>query len=206
MVLSGCLRLAHQRVEAGQRDAKAVLAHMRAFLATEPDVRVEYVVLADPDSLAEVERIDGPTVALIAAFVGATRLIDNQMLAENSRRAPFPRRQCIARATAHETNPVFHSAGNRRLSALRLGHAAGRVGRGQPDRHCHPVASPWAECRDVGVYSAVGPRGPGDCLRLAGHFRTARAAGSRLRSHVAVGSDRIDRSRVRASVVVSIRN
>jgi pantoate--beta-alanine ligase len=56
---------------------------MRALLATEPDVRVEYVVLADPDSLDEVARIDGPTVALIAAFVGNTRLIDNQLLGAN---------------------------------------------------------------------------------------------------------------------------
>jgi pantothenate synthetase len=56
---------------------------MRAFLATEPNVRVEYVVLVDPETLAEVEQIDGPTVALIAAFVGTTRLIDNQLLGEN---------------------------------------------------------------------------------------------------------------------------
>ncbi len=44
---------------------------------------MEYVVLAHPETLAEVERIDGPTVALIAAFVGTTRLIDNQLLGTN---------------------------------------------------------------------------------------------------------------------------
>jgi pantoate--beta-alanine ligase len=80
LVLSGCLRLAEELVEAGQRDAKTLLFQMRTLLATEPDVRVEYVVLADPESLADVTRVDGPTVALIAAFVGATRLIDNQLL------------------------------------------------------------------------------------------------------------------------------
>jgi pantoate--beta-alanine ligase len=82
LVISRSLKVARDLVAAGQREAQRVLAEMRAVLATEPDVRVEYLVLADPDSLAEVEHLRGPVVALIAAFVGATRLIDNQMLGE----------------------------------------------------------------------------------------------------------------------------
>jgi pantoate--beta-alanine ligase len=83
LVLSSALQLAEELIQAGQRDAKAVLLQMRTLLATEPEVRVEYVVLANPETLVDVERIEGPTVALIAAFVGTTRLIDNQLLGAN---------------------------------------------------------------------------------------------------------------------------
>jgi pantoate--beta-alanine ligase len=58
---------------------------MREVFATEPEVAVEYIVLADPDSLAEVEQLTGPTVALVAARVGSTRLIDNEILLASTR-------------------------------------------------------------------------------------------------------------------------
>jgi pantoate--beta-alanine ligase len=90
LILSGALRLAKELVAAGERDAKAVLFQMRALLATEPQVRVEYVVLANPETLEDVERIDGRTVALIAAFVGTTRLIDNQLLEPDRARIAAP--------------------------------------------------------------------------------------------------------------------
>jgi pantothenate synthetase len=36
--------------------------------------------VADAESLAPLTQIEGPAVALIAAFVGQTRLIDNRLL------------------------------------------------------------------------------------------------------------------------------
>jgi pantoate--beta-alanine ligase len=42
---------------------------------------VDYVAIVEPDSLAPVTRIDSPVIALIAARVGRTRLIDNLRLA-----------------------------------------------------------------------------------------------------------------------------
>ena len=60
---------------------------MRALLDSEPAVRTEYVVLADSETLENVERIDGTVVALIAAFVGTTRLIDNQLLGADVNRS-----------------------------------------------------------------------------------------------------------------------
>ncbi len=44
------------------------------------ELSVDYVALADPDTLEPVERIGGPTVALVAARVGTTRLIDNEII------------------------------------------------------------------------------------------------------------------------------
>jgi pantoate--beta-alanine ligase len=42
--------------------------------------RVDYVALADPQTLEQRPVVDGPVVALVAAYVGTTRLIDNRVL------------------------------------------------------------------------------------------------------------------------------
>jgi pantoate--beta-alanine ligase len=62
--------------------AAAALAAARAVLAraaaASPPVQLDYLALADPDSLAEVGTgYRGPALLLVAASVGSTRLIDN---------------------------------------------------------------------------------------------------------------------------------
>ena len=42
-----------------------------------PEIEPEYLELVSTDTLDPVERIDGDVLALVAAQVGATRLIDN---------------------------------------------------------------------------------------------------------------------------------
>lgn len=80
LLASRSLRLAAELVEAGQRDAAVILARMRELFAGAPDLRIDYLALVDPETLAEVRQVDGPTLAAIAAFVGGMRLIDNQLL------------------------------------------------------------------------------------------------------------------------------
>ncbi|MBX9788447.1 MAG: pantoate--beta-alanine ligase [Pirellulales bacterium] len=80
LVLSRSLRLAAELVDAGERDANTILVRMREVIATAPEVRLEYVALVDPDTLAEVSEVSRPTAALLAARVGGTRLIDNELL------------------------------------------------------------------------------------------------------------------------------
>ncbi|MEQ9500141.1 MAG: pantoate--beta-alanine ligase [Deltaproteobacteria bacterium] len=57
-------------------DKPALLATARTIL-TAAGVAPEYLELRDATTLAEVEDASGPTVMLVAARVGATRLIDN---------------------------------------------------------------------------------------------------------------------------------
>jgi pantoate--beta-alanine ligase len=78
--LSKALRRAEELVGDGQRDAAAVVAEMRSVLADAGISRIDYVVIADPETLMGRQSIDAPSIALIAAFVGNTRLIDNRML------------------------------------------------------------------------------------------------------------------------------
>jgi pantothenate synthetase len=56
-----------------------VLARARGEL-TSFEVEPEYVELVSADTLAPVQAIDGDVLAVIAARVGATRLIDNTMI------------------------------------------------------------------------------------------------------------------------------
>jgi pantoate--beta-alanine ligase len=79
--ISQSLRLAKKLVSEGTTDAGTVIARMRSLLDA-ADLNIDYVALADPHTLEPVKSVTGPTVAAIAARVGATRLIDNEMLGE----------------------------------------------------------------------------------------------------------------------------
>jgi pantoate--beta-alanine ligase len=80
LTLSLSLALASELVAGGERDAKVILAQMRGLFAAEPAITVDYIALANPDTLLPVEELRGPTIAAIAARVGKTRLIDNCLL------------------------------------------------------------------------------------------------------------------------------
>ena len=80
LALSRALERAEQLVAGGERDGKAIQSAMRGVLTAAGIERIDYVAIADPETLAEKQTLDGPAIALIAAFVGATRLIDNRMV------------------------------------------------------------------------------------------------------------------------------
>jgi pantoate--beta-alanine ligase len=77
--LSRALTAAAAAAMAGARNAEAVRIAAQGIL-DDAGVRTEYFQLVDPDTLVPVDRIDGPVLALVAAQVGRTRLIDNQLL------------------------------------------------------------------------------------------------------------------------------
>jgi pantoate--beta-alanine ligase len=54
---------------------------MTDVLSKEPAARIDYVSVADASTLAELQRITGPALALIAVVIGHTRLTDNVPLA-----------------------------------------------------------------------------------------------------------------------------
>ena len=80
--LSGALREAHAAWREGERSTARIEGRMRRFLAAVPQVRVEYIAVAEQESLAPVTEVREDTVVAIAARVGPTRLIDNIVLGE----------------------------------------------------------------------------------------------------------------------------
>jgi pantoate--beta-alanine ligase len=82
LVLSEALGEARRLVTAGERDALALAARLKAMVAARQGVRLDYLELRHPDTLEEVESLGGPTLLALAAWVGKTRLIDNALLLE----------------------------------------------------------------------------------------------------------------------------
>lgn len=82
LVLSRALFLAKEMHEKGERSAVEIRTAMRAMLEAEPGVKTDYVTVSDPETLEEVDRIDGRVLVALAARVGKTRLIDNLVLGE----------------------------------------------------------------------------------------------------------------------------
>ncbi len=63
----------------GERDPAALRARAHAVLST-AGIAPDYLELVAGDTLAPVSRIDGAVLAVVAAHVGETRLIDNQLI------------------------------------------------------------------------------------------------------------------------------
>ncbi|MBC7854133.1 MAG: pantoate--beta-alanine ligase [Pirellulaceae bacterium] len=80
LALSRALTNVQEAVGRGIRDAEKLAADMRRTLETAGIKHIDYATLADPHTLVELTQLDGTAVALIAALVGKTRLIDNCLL------------------------------------------------------------------------------------------------------------------------------
>lgn len=74
------LDAAAQVMNSGERRSELLLGAARAVVADEPLARLEYVSVADADTLAPLEVVDRPAVIAIAAWFGEVRLIDNRLL------------------------------------------------------------------------------------------------------------------------------
>ncbi len=80
LVLHRSLMRVKKMWEGGQHSAEKLLAAGREELATENSVRLDYFEIADPESLDRVGNVGKGALVAVAAFIGATRLIDNILL------------------------------------------------------------------------------------------------------------------------------
>jgi pantoate--beta-alanine ligase len=80
LVLHRALTEAEARVADGEDDPDKLASAMRETIAAEPQARLDYAEVADAATLEPLDRLDRKAVALVAAWVGATRLIDNTLL------------------------------------------------------------------------------------------------------------------------------
>jgi len=74
------LDLAERLTTEGERSTATIVGQMDRILSQAGISRIDYVAVADPQTLAEKSVVDGPAVVLIAAYVGTTRLIDNRLI------------------------------------------------------------------------------------------------------------------------------
>jgi pantoate--beta-alanine ligase len=81
-VLFRSLTAAEEAFESGQREAQTLRDTMSAVLAGEPLAQVQYVSVADPETLEELSGEIERALLSMAVFVGETRLIDNMVVGE----------------------------------------------------------------------------------------------------------------------------
>jgi pantoate--beta-alanine ligase len=71
------LSAAEEAIMAGEGDALVLRELMTEIIAREPLSRLDYVSVADANTLQELERVDKDALLSGAIFVGDVRLIDN---------------------------------------------------------------------------------------------------------------------------------
>jgi pantoate--beta-alanine ligase len=83
LALPKALRRARALIEAGERDSRALRAAMRAEIARQPLLAVDYIAIVRLDDLEETARVEpGNTLVAAAVRAGRTRLIDNTLSGE----------------------------------------------------------------------------------------------------------------------------
>lgn len=82
LCLSRALVYCKDQIEAGKTDAAALIGEMSRMLE-QNEAQIDYVSIVDADILEPVVQVTGPVLALIAAYVGKTRLIDNLLIGLN---------------------------------------------------------------------------------------------------------------------------
>lgn len=82
LVLSRAVRAVEQLFAAGERNSAVLLDKVRKTLAGEPTVKIDYLELVDWTTLLPVVTVKQGALFALAAYVGATRLIDNAVLGE----------------------------------------------------------------------------------------------------------------------------
>jgi pantoate--beta-alanine ligase len=76
-ILFKALTLARQLRQGGEKDAGKIRKQMTSLIQKEPLARIDYVSIADAETLEELNSIDRPALASLAVRIGKTRLIDN---------------------------------------------------------------------------------------------------------------------------------
>ncbi|MGL5060573.1 MAG: bifunctional pantoate--beta-alanine ligase/(d)CMP kinase [Microcoleus sp.] len=74
------LQQAEATFKAGERKAETAIAAVTAEIAKVPEVQIEYVELANPETLMPLETVETAGLLAVAARVGSARLIDNIIL------------------------------------------------------------------------------------------------------------------------------
>ena len=80
LVLRRALQQTLQQFQAGERSAAKLIFAAKEVFAREPQVRLDYFEIVNPDTLDPIEYISRETLVAVAASVGTTRLIDNLVI------------------------------------------------------------------------------------------------------------------------------
>ena len=83
LCLYRALLAARELVVSGAKRRDNILEAVRQIINSTPHTRIDYVALVDPETLQEVEAIQGEARLVLAVWINKTRLIDNTLLSES---------------------------------------------------------------------------------------------------------------------------
>jgi pantoate--beta-alanine ligase len=76
--LKKALDLAAKLVHEGERDADKIRAAVEKLILSHRHTRIDYINICHPETIEDVETIEGEALIALAVVVGKTRLIDNR--------------------------------------------------------------------------------------------------------------------------------
>ncbi len=79
--LSRSLDIARRMIADGERDALLIVERLQKEIESAGPCTIDYVSVADPETMAYKTTVDGPVLVALAVKVGRARLIDNTVVA-----------------------------------------------------------------------------------------------------------------------------
>jgi len=80
VALYQALSLARRLYNDGEKDAEVIRRRMTALIQKEPLAAIDYISIADAQTMEELEEVKPPALVSMAVKIGKTRLIDNVVL------------------------------------------------------------------------------------------------------------------------------
>jgi pantoate--beta-alanine ligase len=78
------LQAAVRAVESGETQAKKIVREITSVISTEPEAKLEYAVIVNPDTLEPLARVEGSALIGVGAMVGTTPLNDAVLIESRS--------------------------------------------------------------------------------------------------------------------------
>ena len=80
LCLYKALNEAKALVAAGANKSEQIIEKMKEIVARAPSAKIDYIVVADPENLEDIETFKGRALVALAVWIGKTRLIDNMLI------------------------------------------------------------------------------------------------------------------------------
>jgi len=74
------LKEAKKLIRSGCRESAGIKAAMRRMISKKPGIHIDYITIADPETLRSQNRLGAKSLIALAARIGRTRLIDNVLV------------------------------------------------------------------------------------------------------------------------------
>ncbi len=77
LILHKSLMLGKEMIGQGEHDAAKIKEAIMQNIKSEPLARIDYVEIVNPDTMENVDTVEGAALIAMAVYIGKTRLIDN---------------------------------------------------------------------------------------------------------------------------------